>query len=169
MNTWKVPGTAPAPSECEVSVAMKAFLPGGTLVLDDPTTSLPHGSHLALISLSYDYEEDSSPEDSLLSHFPAVNPTGASPSSIRAVTAEEKQRTPDQRWVQRCRNEAQHLSFALVSPKVSSSCQNTTAEITGNKTPPGSSTLASRGSGPAPSVSLHCLEGVSPYILTRRE
>lgn len=46
MNTWKVPGTAPAPSEREVSVAMKAFLPGGTL------TSLPHIPHLALILLS---------------------------------------------------------------------------------------------------------------------
>lgn len=95
VNTWKVPGTAPVPSERDVSVAMKAFLPAGTPVLDDPATSLPHGSPLALISLSYDCEEGSSPGDSLLSHFPALNPKGAKPPCLQ-VTTEEKQRMPDQ-------------------------------------------------------------------------
>lgn len=94
-----------------------------------PFCTVP-SSHRTPVSRSYGHEEDprrilwrSSPENSLLSHFPTLNLKEAGPSCIHAVIAEEKQQVADQGWVQRCRNETQHLPSASVSPKSSSISQ----------------------------------------------
>lgn len=57
------------------------------------------------------------PEDSLLSHFLALNPQGPGPSCIQSVPARIETKGAGRGCVQGCRTQSQHLTFAPVSPR----------------------------------------------------
>lgn len=146
-------------------------------MLDNPSRSLPYGFHLILISFSYGHEEDSSRGFFVLP-LSSSEPQGARTIPYLGSYYRIEMKGPGQGWVQRCRNEAQHLPFAQVSPKVSSILQVRTqlhrSLATRHYQLAGCPLLPPKQKASIfcvlrPTLSLYYLEGVTPQIVITKE